>query len=231
MTRDSDDLPGRVSRAEQQKRARAARDKARYERKKAEREAAGETLRGPGRPSDAPAGPNEAAVIEYLRRHPDATAKDVAFHAIYGGGTTAWEGLHRKTQRNASAEASRVLQRLSDKGVVRQSGWTGGGRAKWDITENAPDPDPEKLDRWLGGKTRKGSYGFLRRPERGEEPEPRRRRGGKSYGIGSAASPGDDEPDKPKGGGKSYGITSPASRGDDEPDDDNGGGHGVFRGF
>lgn len=191
-----------------QRAKRAARDKARYQAKKA----AGEHPNRPGRPSDPPSGQNEAAVIEYLRRNPNATNKDVAFHAIYGGGTTAWEGLHAKTRKNAGAEAARVIKRLQDKGVVRQSGWTGGGRPKWDITDNAPEPDHEKLARWFGqdksGRKKGGSLGIFSEPEAPEGPPSGRSSGGR---------------------GKSYGIFSAASNDDDNGGDDNGGGLGIFK--
>lgn len=211
--RERQERQARDEKDRQQRARRAERDKARY----AARKAAGEHPGRPGRPTEVPAGQNEAAVIEYLRRHPNATATDVAFHAIYGGGTTAWEGLHPKTRRNASGEARRVLQRLQNKGAVRQSGWTGGGKPKWDITDKAPEPDEEKIARWFGRPGEKGT-----------------KRGRGAFGFFSEATPAErDEPKgKGGGGGKSYGVTRPADSGDDnggDDDGDDGGGAGIFK--
>lgn len=162
-------------------------------------------------------GRNEAAVVEYLRRHPDATTNDVAFHAIYGGGTVAWEGLHRKTRTNALAEASRVVGRLKSKGVVEQTGNTGGGRARWGITGAAQPADPDQASEGLGSK--EGRSGRSRGKAK------------RSWGIGSAADRGDQpEPKGQGGGGKSYGVMRAADSDDDhDGGDDEGGGAGVFK--
>jgi len=157
------------------------------------------------------AGQNEAAVTEYLRRHPHAPVKDVAFHAIYGGGTVAWEGLHWKTRRNAEAEASRVIARLKNEGTIHQAGWTGGGRPKYEIAPEAPPPDERTMfERFFSGDTA------------ADLPEDKPKR---SYGVVESATSDDYAPHIPQRGNRPIvpGITT-SSTGDDDDggDDDNG---------
>lgn len=200
----------------QKRRVQEARE---YRKREAEREAQREIR---GQSGAYGRSHNEAAVVEYLRRNPNATNKDIAFHAIYGGGPVAFEGLHRKTQAQARAEASRVLARLQGQGVIRQSGWTGGGRALWDVTPDAPETDPSLLRRWFGTPPDK-----MKSEER-DKP----RRGGRGRGSGvfeEASRTDDDEPSGGRGGGKGYGIFSEATDDNSGGDDDEGGGSGLFK--
>lgn len=221
--RDDEELPGRVSKAEQDrlKRERHLEQQREWNRRNADAEArrkrdsrrnwastgAPESPelrarraardrernrnREPRPPAERPLGQNEQRVKVYLRDHPNATPKDIAFYAIYGGGSTAWEGLHRKTRSNASAEASRVMRRLQEKGEVRIAGYTLGGKPKYVTREHAEPKKAEEKRDALGRKIK---------PKKGGGDAPAEDKG--SLGVWSApGSKGGDDSGGSSGGG------------------------------
>lgn len=186
------------------KQARAQRDARRYEDQRPQREQ--ERIERAQQPQQL--GRNESAVVEYLRRHPEATHKDIAFHAIYGGGTTAWEGLHRKTRTNATAEASRVLARLKAKGAVREAGYTLGGKPRYDLVQGTTQQDARGGGSWLttppDKMRRRGSDQPEAQPEGGDAKPTLGEMLGLGGGESSGTSVGDmlglpkRDPDPPK---------------------------------
>lgn len=167
-------------------------------------------------------GRNESAVAEYLRRHPGATPKEIAFHAIYGGGTVAWEGLHRKTRSNASAETSRVLRRLESKGAVKLTGYTIGGKPKYEVVHEIVQQDARGGGSWLTRRPedmrKKDKGGDQGQPQDGAADKPTI---GELLGFG-----GSDQGDSEQGTSLSELLGLP-SRDPDPPDDDGPKGDGT----
>lgn len=212
------------SHAKQKERVEAAR---RYRESLAARDrqaaARGGGGRGAANPAPARFGQNEAATYEYLRRHPEARVQEVAYHAIYGGGPVAWEGLHWKTRKNAEAEAARAITRLKAEGKIKVVGHTLSGKPKYAAAGDTPTAD-DKGKPWYD-KGRKGKVSGRDAPQ-DESTD----KGSGSVGVfGAPGSTGDDSS---SGSSGSLGVfNAPGAGEDDGNDDDNGGGRGVFKGF
>jgi len=179
------------------------------------REAAGRgTARRAAEPAAARYGQNEAAAYEYLKRHPEARVQEVAFHAIYGGGAVAWEGLHWKTRRNAESEAARVISRLKAEGKVKVIGHTLGGKPKYAAVGDTPTAD-ESGKPWYE-RGRKGKVSGRDEPQPGATDK-----GSGSMGVfGAPGSQGGDDAGSESTG--SLGVFGAPGEGADDSGDDDG---------
>lgn len=192
-----------------------------------ERQAAARGSSASGGAASAPAryGQNEAAVYEYLKRHPQARLDEVAYRAIYGGGPVAWEGLHRKTRKNAEDEAARVVSRLKAEGKIKVTGYTLGGKPKYAAVGDTPTADESGKPFYEKG--RKGKVTGRDEPQSGATDKG-------SGGLGVFNAPGGSGGGGDQGGdsgGGVGGLIFNTDSNDDPSDDDDGGGHGVFKGF
>lgn len=205
------------SHAKQKERIEAAR---RYRESLAARDRQAAAGRGGGRGAATPAaarfGQNEAAAYEYLKRHPEARLQEVAYHAIYGGGSVAWEGLHRTTRKNAEDEAARVVSRLRAEGKIKIVGHTLSGKPKYAAVGDTPTAD-ESGKPWYE-KGRKGKVSRKDEPQQGSTDK-----GGGVGGLVFGTDKGGDEGSSGGGvGGLVFGTDSADNDegGDDDPHKD-----------
>lgn len=210
------------SHAKQQERTEQAR---RYREAQAARDRQAAARGGGGKGAATPAaarfGQNEAATYEYLKRHPEARVQEVAFHAIYGGGSVAWEGLHRTTRKNAEDEAARVISRLKAEGKIKVVGHTLGGKPKYAAVGDTPTADDSGKPWYEKGRRGKVS--------RQDESHGSTDKGGGSMGVfGAPGSQGGD--DAGSGSSGSLGVFGAPGESADDSGDDDGGGIGFFKG-